>query len=161
MKWLDPSFLEDFIWAQSLRPSSYSSFIYASDNWQQQRYITKRHIRKKIHHKRYITKRHIRKKIHHKKTSEKDTSQKIHQKKIHHITATYSRIALQKDMANKNVQSKYVQRSLTVYIQIEGALAEGRRLWGADKRGGTNLPRRSCKSCSEHWHIYTYMYTCI
>ena len=28
MKWLDPSILEDFIWAQSLWPSSYSSFIY-------------------------------------------------------------------------------------------------------------------------------------
>ena len=28
MKWLDPSFLEDFIWAQSLWPSSFSYFIY-------------------------------------------------------------------------------------------------------------------------------------
>ena len=30
MKWLDPSFLEDFIWAHSPWPSSYSSFIYGA-----------------------------------------------------------------------------------------------------------------------------------
>ena len=28
IKWLDPRFLEEFIWAQSLWPSSYCSFIY-------------------------------------------------------------------------------------------------------------------------------------
>ena len=31
MKWLDTSFLEDFIWAQSQWPFSYSSFIYGYD----------------------------------------------------------------------------------------------------------------------------------
>jgi len=117
----------------------------------------------KIHHKRhirkrYITKRHIRKRYITKDTSEKDTSQKTHQKKIHHITATYSRIALQKDMANKNVQSKYVQRSLTVYIQIEASLGWGEEALGSRQKGRNKSPTEGAASLVASIGIYIHIY---